>query len=155
MEAFMTIRCVVPLVGSLLVICSAGAQNLHPAQSPSAVPQTAEIQLPPTYVPPGKQMFKQYCASCHGTDGKGSGPVAPSFRKPPPSLTTLAKKHGGHFPEEYVANVLRFGAGFSAHGSSEMPVWGPIFQYLDNYNEAAVRERIKNLCDFLESIQEK
>jgi hypothetical protein len=36
-----------------------------------------------------------------------------------------------------------------------MPVWGPIFRYLENYNEAAVRQRIKNLCDFLESIQEK
>ncbi len=34
-----------------------------------------------------------------------------------------------------------------------MPVWGPIFQYLDNYNEAAVRQCIKNLCEFLESIQ--
>jgi len=31
----------------------------------------------------------------------------------------------------------------------------PLFQYLENYNEAAVRQRIKNLCDYLESIQEK
>jgi hypothetical protein len=50
---------------------------------------------------------------------------------------------------------LRFGPGLFSHGSSEMPVWGPIFQYLDNYDEAAVRQRIKNLCDYLESIQEK
>jgi hypothetical protein len=35
-----------------------------------------------------------------------------------------------------------------------MPVWGPIFQYLENYNESAVGQRIKNLCDYLESIQE-
>jgi hypothetical protein len=33
---------------------------------------------------------------------------------------------------------------------NEMPVWELIFQYLDNYNEAAVRQRIKNLCDFIE-----
>jgi len=57
------------------------------------------------------------------------------------------------FPEEYVTNVLRFGFSFSAHGSSEMPVWGPIFQYEERYNEAAVRQRIKNLCEYLESIQ--
>ena len=112
-------------------------------------------QLPPTYVPPGKQMYREYCASCHGLDGKGHGPVATSLNKRPPDLTTLAKRHGGSFPREYVTSVLRFGPGFSAHGSSDMPVWGPIFQYLDNYNEPAVRQRIQNLCDHLESIQER
>jgi len=119
------------------------------------VQQDDKIQLPPTYVPPGRQMYREYCAACHGSNGKGRGPVAASLRKPPPNLTTLAQRHGGPFPEEYVTNVLRFGTGFSAHGSSEMPVWGPLFQYLENYNEAAVRQRIKNLCDYLESIQEK
>ena len=67
----------------------------------------------------------------------------------------MAKRYGGTFPTNYVTSVLRFGPGFSTHGSSEMPVWGPIFQYLDNYNEAAVRQRIKNLCEYLEFIQEK
>jgi hypothetical protein len=112
-----------------------------------------EPEIPSIYVPPGKQMYKDYCAACHGLDGKGRGPVTRSLRKPPPDLTTLAKRHGGTFPKEYVTNVLRFGFEFSAHGSSEMPVWGPIFQYEEHYNEAAVRQRIKNLCEFLESIQ--
>src|SRR5207244_10237396 len=76
-----------------------------------------------------------------------------SLRKAPPDLTSLAKWHGGTFPEEYVTNVLRFGFRFSAHGSSEMPVWGPIFQYEEHYNEAAVRQRIKNLFEYLKSIQ--
>ena len=112
-------------------------------------------QLPPTYLPSGKQMYREYCAGCHGLDGKGRGPVASSLNKRPPDLTTLAKRHAGAFPREYVTTVLRFGPGFSAHGSSDMPVWGPIFQYLDNYNEAAVRQRIQNLCEYLESIQER
>ena len=112
-----------------------------------------ESELPPVYVPPGRQMYKDHCAACHASDGKGHGPVARSLRKTPSDLTTLAKRHGGMFPEEYVTNVLRFGFGFSAHGSSEMPVWGPIFQYEERYNEAAVRQRIKNLCEYLESIQ--
>jgi mono/diheme cytochrome c family protein len=120
----------------------------------TACPALQGTQLPRTYVPPGRQIYKEYCASCHGSDGRGDGPVARSLRKPPSDLTTLAKRHGGAFPEEYVANVLRFGLGFSAHGSSEMPVWGPIFQYLEHYNEAAVRQRIKNLCEYLESIQQ-
>ena len=116
-------------------------------------PAIQETQLPPAYVPPGRQIYKEYCAACHGSDGRGNGPVARSLRKPPPALTALAKRRGGAYPEEYVTNVLRFGLGFSSHGSSAMPVWGPIFQDLEHYNEAAVRQRIKNLCDYLESIQ--
>jgi mono/diheme cytochrome c family protein len=129
--------------------------------SPQAAPPTAkghqalEDQLPPTYVPPGKQTYKEYCAACHGFDGKGGGPAASSLNRQPPNLTTLAKRHGGKFPDEYVKGVLLFGPGFSAHGASEMPVWGPIFRYVENYNEAAVRQRIKNLSQFIESIQER
>src|SRR5207302_8032256 len=85
--------------------------------------------------------------------GKAMDLYARSLRKAPPDLTTLAKRHGGTFPEEYVTNVLRFGFRFSTHGSSEMPVWGPIFQYEEHYNEAAVRQRIKNLFEYLKSIQ--
>jgi mono/diheme cytochrome c family protein len=139
----------------LLVICAAGARNAQLDRSAVQVRRDDKTQLPPAYVPPGRQMYKGYCAACHGADGKGRGPVAASLRKSPPNLTTLARRHGGTFPEEYVTNVLRFGPGFSAHGSSEMPVWGPLFQYLENYNEAAVQQRIKNLCDYLESIQER
>ena len=128
--------------------------------SPQAAPSTKkghqalEDQLPPTYVPPGKQTYKEYCAACHGFDGKGEGPAASALNRKPPNLTTLAKRHGGKFPDEYVKGVLLFGPGFSAHGASEMPVWGPIFRYVENYNEAAVRQRIKNLSQFIESIQE-
>ena len=50
---------------------------------------------------------------------------------------------------------LRFGPGVAAHGSSDMPTWGGIFQYMDNYNQATVQKRIKNLCDYLISLQEK
>jgi mono/diheme cytochrome c family protein len=116
-------------------------------------PPIQESPLPSTYVPPGKQIYKEHCAACHGSDGRGNGPAARSLRKPPSDLTTLAKRHGGAFPEDYVTNVLRFGLGLSTHGSSEMPVWGPIFQELEHYNEAAVRQRIKNLCEYFESIQ--
>jgi mono/diheme cytochrome c family protein len=49
----------------------------------AASPAIQESQLPPTYVPPGRQIYKQYCAACHGSDGRGSGPVARSLRKPP------------------------------------------------------------------------
>jgi mono/diheme cytochrome c family protein len=140
----MTIRSVV-LVGALFVaVCAVAYQR----------PDVDQNKLPPAYVPSGKAMYKQYCAACHGANAKGRGPAAQSLNTRPSDLTTLAKRHDGKFPYEYVSSVLRFGPGFSAHGSSEMPVWGPIFQYLDNHDETAVRQRIKNLCDYLQSIQE-
>jgi mono/diheme cytochrome c family protein len=121
----------------------------------AGIQEVERSQLPATYIPSGKQMFKDYCAACHGPDARGRGPVTATLAKHAPDLTTLAKRHSGAFPREYVSNVLRFGKGFSSHGSFDMPVWGPLFQSLDNYNEASVRQRIKNLCDYLDSIQEK
>jgi mono/diheme cytochrome c family protein len=140
----MTIRRVTLFCVLLVAVCATARQN----------PVVDNTQLPPTYVPSGKTMFKQYCAACHGMNGKGHGPAAASLNTRPSDLTTLAKRHDGKFPYDYVASTLRFGPGFSAHGSTEMPVWGPIFQYVDNYDENAVRQRIKNLCEYLESMQE-
>jgi len=103
----------------------------------------------------GKQTYMQYCASCHGVDARGTGPASSSLKTPPPDLTTLAKRHSGKFPEQYVTDVLRFGIRIVAHGSSDMPTWGPIFGALENYNDAEVQKRIKSLCDYLASLQEK
>ncbi len=139
----------------IFAVCGIGIQTQRSVATAAPAPQSDRPQLPPTYIPSGKQMFNEYCASCHGPDGKGLGPVAPLFRKPPPNLTLLSKRNDGHFPEERVANTLQFGPGYASHGSMEMPVWGPIFKIIENYNAAAVHQRIKNLCDFLRSIQEK
>jgi mono/diheme cytochrome c family protein len=144
----MTIRRFIPLCLLLFAFAAAAQESSGPGRDDRS-------QLPPGYIPSGKVMFKQYCASCHGADAKGRGPATPTLNTRVPDLTTLAKRHDGKFPYEYVESVLRFGPGFAAHGSAEMPVWGPIFQYLENYNEAAVRQRIKNLCDYLESLQQK
>lgn len=110
--------------------------------------------FPPTYIPSGQVMYKQFCAACHGGDAKGNGPAAATLKTPPPDLTTLAKRHMGKFPYEYVTDILRFGPGLTAHGSSDMPTWGPIFEFIDKNNERAVQQRIKNLCAYLASLQE-
>ena len=124
--------------------------------SASGQSRVDDAQLPSNYVPSGKLMYKEYCANCHGIEAKGHGPAATMLKVPPADLTTLANRHGGKFPYEYVSGVLRFGTGPTIlHGSSDMPIWGPIFQYLDKNNEAVVRQRIKNLCDYLVSLQER
>jgi mono/diheme cytochrome c family protein len=135
------------LLAALLIFAAGSA-----AQSKTAASQD---QIPPNFVPSGKEMFKQYCAACHGLDAKGHGPARAALRIPAADLSTLAKRHGGEFPYDLVTNVLRFGPGVAAHGSSDMPTWGGIFQYMDNYNQAVVLKRIKNLCDYLVSLQEK
>jgi mono/diheme cytochrome c family protein len=137
------------LIVAAVLAAFASSAAAHPA------PPAPQDQIPSDFVPSGKAMFKQYCAACHGLDAKGHGPARAALKVPAADLTTLAKRHGGEFPTDMVTNVLRFGPGVAAHGSSDMPTWGGIFQYMDNYNQAAVQKRIKNLCDYLISLQEK
>jgi mono/diheme cytochrome c family protein len=118
--------------------------------------QSAVDDAPPSnVVPSGKAIYKQHCADCHGVEAKGDGPYAPMLKVLPPNLTTLAKRHDGKFPYDYVTNILRFGPRPTIlHGSADMPAWGRIF-YLDKNNVRAAEQRIKNLCDYLVSLQEK
>ena len=133
------------------LLFAAGAANAKRKPDPK------QEQFPPTYVPSGDQMYKQFCAGCHGADAKGRGPNADSPKRPPADLTTLTLRHGhgGEFPYAYVSDVLLFGPGINAniHGSPDMPAWGPIFMFLDKRDEAAVRRRIKNISDYLSSLQ--
>ena len=118
-------------------------------------PAADRVAPPRTIAASGKHTYMQYCASCHGVDARGDGPAAIVLKTPPPDLTTLAKRHDGKFPYEYVSDVLRFGTRIVAHGSSDMPIWGPIFGSMDNYDVVAVRKRIKDLYDYLASLQQK
>ena len=122
---------------------------------PLALTATPVDEVPAGYIPSGKAMFHQYCAACHGNEGKGDGPAAFTLKTPPTDLTLLTVRNMGVFPREYVENILRFGPGVKAHGSSDMPTWGSIFQMIDKNNERAVQQRIKNLADFIASLQRK
>ena len=141
----MVMRRIVLLGVLILVVGVAGAQNKP------AVNNGPERTIGAS----GKQTYMHYCASCHGVDARGNGPAAFVLKTTPPDLTTLAKRHGGKFPYEYVSEVLRFGTRILSHGSSDMPIWGPIFGSMDSYNEVAVRKRIKDLRDYLASLQQK
>jgi mono/diheme cytochrome c family protein len=124
--------------------------------------QIKKTQVKPTSPVSGAQMFKEYCAVCHGPSGKGDGPVATALKVPPPDLTTLAQRHDGKFPDDYVSNVLKNGVQNPAHGSGEMPVWGPIFDTMNRWkalcpgmDETPVTLRITNLTNYLKSVQKK
>jgi mono/diheme cytochrome c family protein len=102
----------------------------------------------------GDDLFRFYCASCHGREGRGDGPVAAALKTPPSNLTTIAQRNGGQFPRERVERFVAGDRDTSAHGSADMPVWGPIFQALDPQDRLN-RVRIENVVNFIASIQAK
>jgi mono/diheme cytochrome c family protein len=103
----------------------------------------------------GHDTYAFYCASCHGAHGRGDGPTAEALAIRPPDLTQLARRRGGTFPRTDVEDfVTGRGRPMPAHGSGDMPVWGPIFQSLDP-SDVRTRVRIANLVEYLESIQKQ
>jgi mono/diheme cytochrome c family protein len=101
----------------------------------------------------GKEMYKNYCAPCHGEDGKGNGPVASSLKARPSDLTELAKNNNGKFPDTHIVAILQFGADVPSHGSATMPVWGPILGTMNKANIQDKQLRISNLTRYLQTIQ--
>jgi mono/diheme cytochrome c family protein len=118
--------------------------------------QTTSATPPPLIISSmaGHDLFRFYCSPCHGTDGRGHGPVVAALRTPPPDLTTISVRGGGSFPRAQIALYLTGDEirPARAHGAKEMPVWGPIFQALDP-DERTRKVRIANVVDYLESMQ--
>lgn len=115
--------------------------------------QIKHAPAPVTSPASGKEMFVSYCASCHGTDGKGDGPAATALKNPPADLTTLAERNGGRYPEAKVSSILSGKASVAAHGTQEMPVWGPVFWRMSQGHAVEVQQRIVNLNDYIKSLQ--
>jgi mono/diheme cytochrome c family protein len=136
-----------------------GLQGPPPGQLPpreTPAPQIAPDQ-PPHLIESleGSALYFAYCASCHGRDGKGGGPVSPALKVQPPDLTTLARRNKGQFPREQVEKtILGEDETTIAHGTREMPVWGPIFGQIE-WDQDLRNVRVRNLSTYLESIQER
>jgi mono/diheme cytochrome c family protein len=147
---------IVFLVAIILLVCSVGMSAQTAAATPQATTPTIK-HVPAGYTTPasGKGMYDAYCASCHGVDGKGDGPAAPALKMPTTNLTTMSAKNGGTFPAAHVAAVIQGDAMTPAHGSKDMPIWGPIFLSIGGHSKADVQLRIRNLTAYLESLQVK
>src|SRR5271157_5820408 len=138
---------------------SYAAQSSSGSQPASASPQASKPtvkKVAPSYTDPssGKEMYMAYCASCHGADGKGNGPAAAALKTQPTDLTQIAAKNGGTFPDAHIAQIIKGDSSTAAHGSKEMPVWGPMFLEI-GHDTAQVQLRIRNLTKYLASIQQK
>jgi len=75
-------------------------------------------------VNPGQDAFLQYCASCHGPNADGKGPLAAELRRPPADLTRLTERFGTPLRTRQVLDRVDGRDMARAHGSSDMPVWG-------------------------------
>jgi mono/diheme cytochrome c family protein len=104
-----------------------------------------------TPVVSGHELFRSYCAACHGADGRGAGPAAAALKSVPADLTQLARRNNGRFPTARVAETLRV-VDQPAHGSTEMPVWGPVLRSVSE-NPRELELRINNIVSYLGSIQ--
>ena len=101
----------------------------------------------------GAQLFRTYCASCHGETAQGSGPLSAQLTRPVPDLTTYTARNGGVFPGERLRQIIA-GRGPAAHGDRTMPVWGEMFRRQESAPDAE-GARIDALVGFLQSIQQR
>lgn len=83
--------------------------------------------------------------------------MASSLVQRPADLTALSKNNGGAYPSTHIISVLQFGAAAPAHGTAEMPVWGPVFAQMNpSYSEKdVIALRVSNLARYIESLQVK
>jgi mono/diheme cytochrome c family protein len=102
----------------------------------------------------GGEVFKTYCATCHGTSARGDGPLSSSMRVKPPNLTEIAKRNGGVYPSELVFRTIDGRSPVRGHGGPDMPVWGDAFSRSREAGDAdRVKAVIRSLVDYLESVQ--
>jgi mono/diheme cytochrome c family protein len=136
----------VNLIWAVLLIGPAIAQ-----EPPTTV---KKVPVHPARTVSGKELFREYCAVCHGTDGKGGGPAAVALKIPPSDLTQVAARNGGKFPEVKVQHAINGENTPAAHGSRDMPMWGNVFEHMSS-NPDLGRIRVYNLVKYIEEIQAK
>jgi len=114
-------------------------------------------KVPVTQTSPvdGKAMYNEYCAVCHGQDGRGNGPAAPAMKKTVTDLTKLAMNNKGNFPDAKVGHAIEGDPLLVSHGSLDMPVWGNLFKSLSGSTDSIVRMRVVNLTDYIKTLQTK
>jgi mono/diheme cytochrome c family protein len=133
--------------GFVLVFALLSSPTLS-AQAPAPLPPAASAY-------DGAQLFRNHCAPCHGTSGRGDGPVAEVLRKRPADLTKYAVMNGGIVPVERLRRVID-GRDVPSHGDRSMPVWGVTLRTSrDGGGYDSVDARIDALLRYIQSIQER
>ncbi|WP_223412830.1 c-type cytochrome [Roseovarius aestuarii] len=78
----------------------------------------------------GEETYLRYCATCHGLDASGHGPMRSVLTVQPADLTRLTAENGGVFPLFRVVQRIDGRDPLVAHGSP-MPIYGDLFEGRD------------------------
>ena len=106
----------------------------------------------------GEVAYRRYCSACHGPDGKGDGVVSGLMTPKPTDLTQLTKANDGKFSLLDVMQSIDGRKKIAAHGDSDMPVWGEVFDKDRGQGiaaEAQVRGKVHEIATYVQSIQVK
>lgn len=114
-------------------------------------PKVEQAPIPRISAADGPAMFASYCSPCHGRTGRGDGPAAAALKRAPADLATLTSRNGGKFPEVKVRRYIEGLDEVAAHGTRDMPIWGPLFRDLGR-DTALIR--IEALTAHLKTLQQ-
>src|SRR5262245_20964256 len=104
----------------------------------------------------GKEMYLKYCASCHGSEGKGGGPVSRDLKVKVPNLTLLRGNNKGAYPLDRVMSSIECSRPVRAHGTRNMPVWGEVFRQeheKEKYTELTSLLKAKLIAEYVGTLQ--
>jgi mono/diheme cytochrome c family protein len=139
------------LLGAALL---AGAEKTGPLPQAPPRPPAGQAPGPGASGVSGAYAYRTYCASCHGADGKGDGPLAVNLRFQPPDLTLIAKRNGNEFPAEKIQRIVDGRKPLAGHGGPDMPIWGDAFRNAETgYEDARVKEKIRLVVEYLRTLQ--
>ncbi len=106
----------------------------------------------------GEELYMHYCATCHGIDATGQGPMASVLVVQPTDLTSLTDEDG-LFPTARVVARIDGRDPLVSHGSP-MPVYGPYFDGQDTSMKTPqgqpilTSQPIVDLVTYLETLQD-
>jgi mono/diheme cytochrome c family protein len=104
----------------------------------------------------GANSYRVHCAVCHGKTGTGDGPLADQLHFSPPDLTRLLVRNKGKFDAELIGRIIDGRRPVKGHGGPEMPVWGDAFlDSREGYSREAVREKIAQIAEYLQTLQKR
>ena len=108
----------------------------------------------------GEDLYHNHCATCHGIDATGAGPMAGVLVIKPVDLTALQAENGDVFPTERVVKRIDGRDALVSHGSP-MPVYGHFFEGKDVAIKAPsgqpilTSKPIVDLVAYLQSLQSR
>ena len=107
----------------------------------------------------GRALYMTHCATCHGLEADGNGPMAPVLLVQPKSLAALSAQNDRVFPLQRVVARIDGRDPLVSHGSA-MPVYGEVFQGDDRAMKTETGQPmlaggpIVDLVAYLRSIQQ-